>query len=415
MIGLFISAVVVSSVVQLALVCGYVARLWRFKQPLVTDAECSKAAVVLCLRGGDPFLSQCLAGLLNQDYPTYRVVVVVDHETDPANLWVDAALQKPHRCEVERLVLDSSNDRCSLKCAALVQAVRGLDPQVRIVAQLDADAVPHPTWLREICTALRPPDVGAVTGNRWYLPDSPNLATMIRLQWNCGAVVLMYWLQIAWGGTLGMKREAIDRAGLLGRWENAFCEDTMSFRALKSAGYRLDFVPSLMMINREECRMGPFFSWLMRQLLTVRLYHSAWPVVAFHGVSAAILLVIGTVWSLALIGQGHSQHAAMIGATLVAAQLGLVSSVIFVDRAVRRIACQRNDNVDRPRLATIIVWSWAIVITQLVYVAALLRCVTLQNVSWRGVRYQIDSAWEIYRGPYQPYEVATSLSAQESL
>ena len=410
MLGIVVGLIAFSSAVQLALVFAYVIRLRKFNRALPADADCPKAAVVLCLRGGDPFLSQCLAGLLGQNYPSYQVVVVIDHETDPANAWVEQALLQPHSCQVQRLVLDPSNDRCSLKCAGLVQAVRTLDERVKIVAQLDADTVPHAMWLREIAAALAPANVGAVTGNRWYLPESPNLAAMVRYQWNCGAVVLMYWLQIAWGGTLGMKREAIDRARLLERWEAAFCEDTMSFRELKSVGYRLEFVPSLMMINRESCRLTPFLSWLTRQLLTVRLYHPAWLAVAFHGLSAAAILVLCGGWSLVLLAQSELGNAALLGLTIIAAQFVLVSMVLVVDAAVRRIARQRGDEASQPSLSVILLWSWSIVLTQFVFAAAVLRCLTLQTVSWRGVHYKVRSAWEIQRGPYLPYEVVTTSS-----
>ena len=60
--------------------------------------------------------------------------------------------------------------------------------------------------------------------------------------------------------------------------------------ALARQGMRVAFVPSLMMVNRERCRMGGFFFWLRRQLLAARLYHPAWPAVAVHGIGMPLLL-----------------------------------------------------------------------------------------------------------------------------
>ena len=39
---------------------------------------------------------------------------------------------------------------------------------------------------------------------------------------------------------------------------------------LGAIGQRVAFVPSLMMVNREDCSMGVFFRWVKRQLLTAR-------------------------------------------------------------------------------------------------------------------------------------------------
>jgi cellulose synthase/poly-beta-1,6-N-acetylglucosamine synthase-like glycosyltransferase len=42
-----------------------------------------KTAVILSLRGPDPFVRRCLDGLLTQDYPGYTVFIVIDHAEDP--------------------------------------------------------------------------------------------------------------------------------------------------------------------------------------------------------------------------------------------------------------------------------------------------------------------------------------------
>ena len=56
----------------------------------LNDEDCPKAAVILCLRGSDPFLTECLAGLLNQDYPNYEVIVVNHQSIDESKYILDA-------------------------------------------------------------------------------------------------------------------------------------------------------------------------------------------------------------------------------------------------------------------------------------------------------------------------------------
>ena len=59
-------------------------KLWRYRRSLPADGDCPRAAVVLCLRGRDPSLEKCLESVLKQDYPDYRLHIVVDNRQDPA-------------------------------------------------------------------------------------------------------------------------------------------------------------------------------------------------------------------------------------------------------------------------------------------------------------------------------------------
>ena len=72
---------------------------------------------------------------------------------------------------MEVRILRERRETCSLKCSSIVQAVSELDNSYRVVAFVDADAVVHPDWLRQLVSPLSAPRVGATTGNRWYLPN----------------------------------------------------------------------------------------------------------------------------------------------------------------------------------------------------------------------------------------------------
>src|ERR1043165_3087246 len=56
----------------------------RNEKRAVISSYQPRACVILCLRGTDPFLKDCLTGLLHQDYPAYRARIIIDSETDPA-------------------------------------------------------------------------------------------------------------------------------------------------------------------------------------------------------------------------------------------------------------------------------------------------------------------------------------------
>ena len=69
---------------QAAMALRLFAALRKGRAAPAADAACPKAVVVLCLRGRDPFLDQCVRALLDQDYPRYDVRIVVDGPDDPA-------------------------------------------------------------------------------------------------------------------------------------------------------------------------------------------------------------------------------------------------------------------------------------------------------------------------------------------
>ena len=202
--------------VQAVLGIGFVRVLAKPK--LCEAQEYPKAAIILCLRGADPFLDRCIRALLRQDYPDFEVRIVVDDEQDPAWGIVNQTLGEPSASLVTAGQLKDPNNTCSLKCSSVAQAIEELDDSFEVVALLDADTIAHPTWLRELVTPLQDSDVGAATGNRWYMPDKPSLGSLVRYSWNAAAVVIMYWCKIAWGGTLAVKRTAIERADLLTHW-----------------------------------------------------------------------------------------------------------------------------------------------------------------------------------------------------
>src|SRR4029079_10346362 len=90
------------------------------KTPPLPDAKLPKAAVIMTLRGADPFLDRTLQGLTQLDYPRYDIRIVVDHKDDPA--W-----DMVHRIIAERgcknVKVEELRDRlttCSLRMSSLV-------------------------------------------------------------------------------------------------------------------------------------------------------------------------------------------------------------------------------------------------------------------------------------------------------
>ena len=116
-------ALVGSIVAQSVMTLIFVRALGRWRTPLPADDQCPQAAVVLCLRGRDPFLKSCVQALLAQDYPHYDVRVVVDSRDDPAWQEVEQIAAACRSTNVRIEPLAKRRDTCSLKCSSLAQAV----------------------------------------------------------------------------------------------------------------------------------------------------------------------------------------------------------------------------------------------------------------------------------------------------
>jgi len=389
--------------VQAGMVLFFTMALRRPPRPVPADEACPKAAVILCLRGTDPFLPATLEAVLALDYPDFELHVIVDDRGDPAWRMVEEVVGRSEADNVHISPLEQRLDTCSLKCSSVVQAVSRLDESFEVVALLDADTIPHRTWLRELVAPLLDERVGAATGNRWYMPEQASMAALVRYVWNAAAVPQMWWYKIAWGGTLAVKTEVFRRGDLLDRWSNAFCEDTMLYRMLRRHALRVEFVPSLMMINRENCDLSGFFRWVRRQLLTARLYHPGWAAVVLHGVSttvwpvaALVLCVVG-----AVSGQWEMFGYALAGLLFYECCMPLLLAPM--EMAMRRIADRRGEPTAWMSPGVLARYLISVPLTQAVYAAALFSALTLRSVDWRGVQYRIEAPFRIRLIEYRPF------------
>ena len=231
---------------------------------------------------------------------------------------------------------------------------------------------------------------------------------LVRYLWNAAAVVQMCCYGIPWGGTLALKMSALRNSGLLDRWGKAFCEDTMIYRALRDEGLRVAFVPSLMMTNRETCDMPGFFGWVRRQLLAGRLYHPGWAAVAFHGLVAPLLLLVAFATLGATLSRGTIEALAWTAAALVGYFGPLPLVLGLMEWSVRRIVRARGEPTGWLSVGAALRLVPAILLTQVVYAAAMISAIFLRSVDWRGVQYQVRGPWHIRLVEYRPYRCQVS-------
>lgn len=383
------------------------------KQESKDDSGLPKTTVILSLRGADPFLSDCLLALLNQNYPAYSVHIIIDSREDEAWDIVDKTLYNfGATIPVKVSALEVKRPTCSLKCSALVQAIADLDHDCEVVAFVDADTLTHSTWLRELVSPFSDPAVGATTGNRWYVPDNQLWGSLVRYLGNIPTVVHMCIHNVPWGGTLAIRTQALRRSQLIEQWSQGLVEDVPVHRAMQEQGLRVQFIPSLIMVNREQCSLPNYLLWIKRQLLCVRLYHPSWILVVVHGIVTALVPLLALGLLLVALFFHQWEAVAWIAGGLFCSLVGQALAVSILEQGVGRVVRKRREVMPEHSAMTMLQTLVAIPMTQLIFMWAILSVMMTRYIDWRGITYEIKEPWNIRLVDYRPYRNSKSSALQ---
>lgn len=388
---------------------------WNWESTPLQDSDCPKTVVCLNLRGLDPFLKTALPALLNQDYPNYDVIIVVDHPDDPVYALAEEVIKASDKNNVKIGVLKNRKETCSLVNSSLIQTIQKNLNDYEVVAMIDADAMPHKTWLRELIAPLLNKKIGAVTGQRWYFPPRANMGDLIRYIWNIPAVLQMIFFRIPWGGSLAIRIDVLQKCKVLDYYEKALVQDVPLFNILKSHGHTIEFVPSVLMINRESVTLSSLVPWIQRQLLWAILYHSSWWKIVMHGILVTIvpLLLLTLIATSTLLNE---TFIAVLASLTLIGYVGItLCQLLLLEYLVRRIIKKRNEFTKWLTPLKIIAFIPAMILTQLFYPKALLFALFSRNIEWRGINYRIDAPLKVKMLNYEPYQIKKRKNKNSSL
>jgi len=381
-------------------------RYCRQRSVPATDGVLPNVLVVLPVRGADDTLADCIGGLARQDYANYRVRIVLDSDVDPGRQVVDDVLADLPDLPIEVVELVEPHARCSLKCSAVYQVTENLG-DCEVVALLDTDVVPHANWLRELIAPLADEQVGATTGNRWYLPQQGQWGSLVRYCWNAAAVATMYFWGMPWGGTLAIKRKVLDGTDLRERWLRAGCEDVPLVAVLKKLRLQVHFVPSLLMVDRNECAMRACLRFLDRQLLWTRLYYPAcWWICNIWQVAIALSMVVLLFCALAGLATGQWL---LLAYGALGIGICVTTSLLMVRWMEHDLLPQGKGPAMRWPLKT---WC-AVALTSLLIVRVIWISLWTREIKWRGIDYKISGPWDVQLVEYRPYSAAPPAAEAE--
>lgn len=388
-VGIGFIATSISFVIIQAFLVGWFTRILGSTSNSSSPKEENSVAILLCIRGDDPSLRQCIHSIAAQQYSKKNLFVVGDSESDPGLATVRSALAEHPDLDARVIVNPSIKTSCGLKCSNLIEGIRQVGDEFDIVALIDADTQPTTSWLTEMVAPFQDPSVLVATGIRWTEPCGSNWGTMIRSIWNAAAIVQMVCYRIPWGGSLAIRRSFIVDADLPAYWATGFCEDTMLQTLCKKNGGNVAVVPTAIISSDEETTMTACIPWISRQLLTTRLHHPKWPFVMGHGFFTLMLstaLPLASIISLAL---GYWNIGSQLAIASMVVQIGNLGLVAWINQAVQKKQQQNGETGRSAKQLSTMAFFMGVLITQFVYPYAMIRTLINRTVHWRQVEYRI--------------------------
>jgi cellulose synthase/poly-beta-1,6-N-acetylglucosamine synthase-like glycosyltransferase len=360
---------------------GYL-RYARHPSPAAEDAsdlELPAATVIVPCCGNEDGLEANLEALLGQDYPEIRVRFVVESEEDAAVPAIERAQERcPDRSE---LVFAGMSRGHGQKVHNLLAALDA-GPLEDVLVFADSDGLPETRWLRRLVAELGAPGVGVASSYRFYRPEPPAFATLLRSVWNLSVLALLgdHDRNFAWGGSMAIRRDVFAQVGVREAWRGALSDDYALTHAVRRAGLRVAFVPGCLVGSEGAVDLASLLSWAARQISITRVY---WPTLfwlaAASNLSATAFLILAP----------FVRGAFPLGLLVVILVLGCASGGLRA-AALGRLAPRWGQDVGR------FFWAYVLMapLSGLVTAHGILRALASRRIEWRGTRYEMRSPSE---------------------
>lgn len=290
----------------------------RIRFPL--PAPPPTVAVIVPMKGAGAHAEQCVASILAQDYPAYRLIVAVEALGDPAHGLVR---NLPGAAPLTVVVRGRATQR-GQKVHNLLAALGDTTAADEIVCFADADALWPPETLSTLVRELSAWDEPVVlSGYRWMYPAGPRAGAVLAAAANLSVAAIAKsprW-DLAWGGTMAAKRPTLERLDLARLWERSLSDDVPLSRALRAKRLNVKLMPNLFVPSPCVFSLGAALDFARRQYAMARLYAPrhwlfslAVYAVFFAGLGASLSAVVlpfpayavwmaGAAWALAF-GRG---------------------------------------------------------------------------------------------------------------
>ena len=355
------------------------------------------ATIIVPCRGIDKGLNENLTAFLNQDYPQYEVIFVVDDENDPATAVINAIMTKAETRPVgsvpfSKLVVADKAINSAQKVENLREAVLHASPESKIFVFADSDARPSKDWLRALVAPLADENAGAATGYRWFIAKNPTFGSELRSAWNASITSALgpnIKSNFCWGGSMAMRRDIFERLEMRKKWSGVLSDDFAVTRAVKAAGLPIIFVPQALTATVEDCTLRETVEFTTRQMKITRVYATPLWIVSligttiFNSVLIAALLIV-------ILSRTNDLAVWVSLATLILVTVFSTGKAWLRLNAVRLVLPQHETALKRQFWTQNTLW----LIAPSLFLYNSLAAWASRRMIWRGITYELKSPTE---------------------
>jgi cellulose synthase/poly-beta-1,6-N-acetylglucosamine synthase-like glycosyltransferase len=348
------------------------------------------ATIIAPCRGLDDGFGDNLAALLEQDYPEYEVIFVVDDVEDQSVPAIREITSK--NAMRTKLVVAPKAVGSAQKIENLREAVLHADERSEVFAFVDSDARPQNTWLRYLVAPLEDSSIGATTGYRWFISRNRTFASEMRSAWNASIASALgpnTGSNFCWGGATAMRRDTFDRVDMRDRWSGTLADDLAVTRAVRDAGLRIVFVPQALTPSVDDCTFGELVEFTTRQIKIVRVCEPKLWLMTLFG-STLFNSVLIAAFSIIVLSTTNDLVVAAALATLLLVFVFSVGKAWLRLRAVKLALDAYEYEVSQQFLTQNTLW----LLTGLLFFYNSVVALFSRRITWRGITYELKSPTE---------------------
>ena len=342
------------SLVWLGLMLINVAGLVKSHERYGTKGGKGRVLVIVPCKGTDIDLRGNLESLKAQDYPSYKVVAVVDSNSD-------RAIPAIKKAGLDYIISSKGHRECSGKVAAIITAMqrfRNFD----MYANIDSDVHCERNHISELVAPLNNKSVGVSTAYAYFNPVG-GFWSVAKMVWGFVGNGMMEsrLTRFVWGGSMAFRKSLVG-TNEFKIFAKAVSDDMAIWHFAREKGLRVAYVDKKTARVNTDDSLSEFTEWSNRQTALSILGNRK---VLYYGLAfytaQALLLVSGIILSA---------YSARYLVLLLPFAIGIYKTYI---------------RSERPYLSILPVC----LIIDFVFIANLLSGARRREIDWRGSRYRL--------------------------
>ena len=379
--------IIIKISIYLFVILGIVNLIFAFRSIIYRKTYLSKAkkyddsnpksvALFIPCKGIEDHVDEYLNGMMQQDYPEYRLYFITESEKDPASPLIKEIIKDKKNAS---LIIAGRTSKCCQKNHNLLAGVREelkKEKPADYFVFADADVQPNKTWLKDLVQPLSSSDVQATTAFRWLKPKNFSFFGTMHAMLSAYLGTLMSSSDGMWGGSMAIKREAFSKYGVDKRWETAVADDISLMEIVIKNKLKRVFVPICSAESSNVIKdANALFEWFLRQIQYLKTYCKAHWITSifFIGLNTitTILLFVLSIYSL--ITSGLSSISIML----------IICCILFI----MIMSLSRFEGKEGQHY---FIWCLMVIPSITMGFICLIASIFRSDMIWRGIRYGIN-------------------------